>query len=308
MSPLTRLIGFLCIANAVVVAGWWVATDQPHRKAALAVSLLAVGVGAFLVLRDRATELVVGGVGTIRAAAEQVAHDAKVVGDVRARVEAQSATIHLVAGDAESASKLADRVSQKTEAAEKKIDDLTVTLLRATTQLEELRQATDFATTVLAAQNDDRRAFDRLETWAKDPTFRLRREAAASWAAVMDEHARPVFVSGFTVPWREGVVPSRLGLAELRQEYAGMAAPAKPALIEYVWNRQDIPKQARMAFLADVLRDDPSLDAVEYAGRLLAGALKLKLKPLAVQPLLQAWQERKGPPASPPPAEPAGEP
>lgn len=85
----------------------------------------------------------------------------------------------------------------------------------------------------------------------------------------------------------------KFSLADLRREYASAPVFLRPALVEYVWNRQDFPKRDRMAFLAEIVARDTSLNAVEYAGRLLSDALEAKLKPLAVKPLLEIWEQKK---------------
>lgn len=57
---------------------------------------------------------------------------------------------------------------------------------------------------------------------------------------------------------------------------------------------RNAPKKDRLTLLAEIVARDTSLNAVEYAGRLLSDALEAKLKPLAVKPLLQAWEQKKG--------------
>jgi hypothetical protein len=288
-----KLLGFLLIANAVTVTGWWVSRDYPHKSWVFAVCLVAVFAGVFLLVQERATEITIKGVGTIKAAAEQASVDAQVVAEVRKRIEAQSATVDLVAQQVANARRLGEELADKGRAAEKKLGELDQALAVAHSKVGELEAITEFTRTVLAAQNDDRRAFDRLEVWANDAAFRRRSEAAAAWATILDQHAKPFFLSGFTVPWKEGVDPATFGLAELRHEYTNVPVFLRPALIEYVWKREDIPKRDRMAWLADVVARDTSLNAVEYAGRLLSDALDAKLKPLAVKPLLQVWEQKK---------------
>lgn len=151
-----------------------------------------------------------------------------------------------------------------------------------------------FSVTLLAVFGGMSKAFDLLEKWAGDPAFKFRSEAGAAWTAVLDEHAKSFYMSGFTVPWKQGIDPAKLTLADLRSQFSGAPTYLKPALIEYVWKREDIAKGQRMAFLADVVAKDGSLNAVEYAGRFLSEALDAKLKPLAVRALLQAWDQKKG--------------
>jgi len=288
-----KLLGFLLIVNAIILTGWWVTRNYPYKNWVFAVCLVAVFSGIFLLVQDRATEITIKGVGTIRAAVEQASVDAQAIADVRRRIEAQSATVDLVAQQATNARRLGEELAEKTRAAEKRLGEVDQAVALARTKLGELQEITDFTRAVLAAQSDDRRAFDRLEAWANDPKFGLQSEAGAAWAMVLDQHAKAFFMSGFTVPWKQGVDPSKFGVADLRREYANAPVFIRPALIEYVWNRQDIPKRERLSFLADILAGDTSLNAVEYAGRLLSGALDAKLKPLAVKPLLQVWEQKK---------------
>jgi len=291
---MTKLVGLLFIANSIIVAGWWVTRDYPNKGWVFTVSLLAVFAGMFLFLQDRATEVTIEGVGTIKAAVEKASEDAQAISALRQRIEAQSATVDLVAQQATTAKGMAEQLAQKSEAAEKKLVEVDSALTTARSKVDELQQVTEFTRTVLAAQNDDRKAFDLLEKWANDPAFRFRSEAGAAWTAVLDEHAKSFYMSGFTVPWKQGIDPAKLTLADLRSQFSEAPTYLKPALIEYVWERKDIAQGQRMAFLADVVAKDGSLNAVEYAGRFLSDALDAKLKPLAVRALLQAWDQKKG--------------
>jgi hypothetical protein len=73
------------------------------------------------------------------------------------------------------------------------------------------------------------------------------------------------------------------------------AAPAfqKPGLLEYIWGRKDIPEIDRLDFLMQVIKTDPSLTSVEYAGRSFTNGTKAKIKPVAVEALSQWWDEHR---------------
>jgi hypothetical protein len=173
-------------------------------------------------------------------------------------------------------------------------------LQAARTRVEELEQTSEFMRRAIAAQNDDRGAFDQLEVWGNDPEYPLRAEAAAAWREILDQHASPIYSTGFTIPWADGVDPAKLTLAALASAYAEAPTALRPALIEYVWGREDTPLSEKKAFLVHVLESDTSLGAVEYAGRLLASALGSRLKPLAVRQLLEAYvQQESGKPSDP---------
>jgi hypothetical protein len=212
---------------------------------------------------------------------------------VEVRVRTVTEKLDSLSNDQEFLAKLTDELSAKTNTAETKLRDINATLASARSQLQEINRISEFTRTVIAAQNDSRRAFDQLETWANDAAFPMREEALAAYSTVLDEHAQPMYLSGFSVPWKEGVDPAKMNLIDLRQNYQSAPDWLKPALIEYTWKRDDILKKERMAFLADILAHDRSLNAVEYAGRFLSEALDAKLKPLAVKPLLQVWEEKK---------------
>ena len=72
-----------------------------------------------------------------------------------------------------------------------------------------------------------------------------------------------------------------------------MEVPLKPALIEYINNRSDIPKLEKLDFFIEVMKTDASLKAVEYAGRYFTMGTNLKIKPLAIDYLPNWWAEHR---------------
>ena len=293
-ANMTTLLGCFVIAASLLVAFWWMKRELPNKGWAMSITLMGIFVGIFFLLQDRATEISIQGVGTIKAAAEKASADVEAIAALRQRIEAQSATVDLVARQATDAKEMADKLGEKTATAEKKLTGIDEALTTARGKVDELEQISRFTRTVLAAQNDDRRAFDQLNVWARDSAFKFRTEASAAWSTILNEHAKSFYMSGFTVPWREGIDPGKLTIAELKAQYSNAPVYLRPALIEYVWKRDDISKVQRMSFLADVVRQDASLQAVEYAGRLLSNALEARLKPLATEELLQVWEKKKG--------------
>jgi len=288
-----KCVGLLIILSALVWAGLRIGGDKSLKGWVLTLCFLAVFAGMFLIVCDRATEISIKGVGTIKAAAERATVDANAIAELRQRVEAQSSMVDLVAKEAARAHELAEAAVSKTDSAERRLEAVNAMLTTAQQKVAELDKIAEFTRTVVAAQNDDRRAFDQLEVWANDASFPMREEAAAAYRTVLDDHSQPFFVSGFSVPWKEGIDPSTLSLEDLRRNYQTAPDWLKPALIEYIWEREDIPKKDRAAFLAEVIRTDRSLKAVEYAGRFLSGVLNVKVKPLAIDALLQVWEQKR---------------
>lgn len=186
--------------------------------------------------------------------------------------------------------KLAPRII----AAENRLATLDKEIGEARGTRDDLRERSRFAMTVIFAQNDDRKSFDQLKAWSEDPEFPFKNEAQQAWAKILDEHATPFTVSGFTVPWAEGIDPAKLSFSDLKNDFSRAPQYVRVALLEYIWKtRDDINKKDKMQFLADVLKSDDSLRVVEYAGRFFTGESKQKIKPLAVSVLLDWWEKNK---------------
>ena len=112
---------------------------------------------------------------------------------------------------------------------------------------------------------------------------------------ILDSHASAISEGGFKIPWKEDVDPAKFSFEQLQANYKNKEALAyvRLGLVEYIWRRQDFPKQQRMQFLIDVLQTDSSLKAVEYAGRYFMDGSKDKLKPLAIEQHVDWWNKNK---------------
>jgi len=97
-----KLLGLLIILNSLALTGYWVTGDHPYKGWAFSICLVAVFAGAFFVLQERVTELTIKGVGKLKAAAKQASADANKISELKSRVEAQSATVDLIAKEAAS--------------------------------------------------------------------------------------------------------------------------------------------------------------------------------------------------------------
>ena len=288
-----KLIGILLVLNSIALTAWWITTQNNHKGIAISLCLIAVFAGLALVLQDRITELTVKGVGTIKAATEQVQSNASTVAELKKRVENQSATVDLVAKEASKAKAISEEVADKNKRAEEKLDTLDKAITKANATLNNLDTATEFTMTVVAAQNDDRMAFDMLKKWSEDKNNRFSAKATQAWSTVFESHNKPYFISGLTVPWNEGFDPSKLSLPELAQQYTNAPAQLKPAFLEYIWKRDDISKVERLDFMIKIMKQDSSLNAVEYAGRFFTSGTDQKIKPLAVEYLVEWWKNHR---------------
>ncbi len=288
-----KLIGILLVLNSIALTAWWITTKSKHKPTVISLCLIAVFAGLVLILQDRITELTVKGVGTIKAVTEQVRTDANTVADLKKRVENQSATVDLIAKEASKAKEISEEVADKNRLAEEKLNTLDDAITKANATLANLDAATEFTMTVVAAQNDDRNAFDTLKEWSKDKENPFSSRAAQTWSTIFESHNEPIYLSNFTAPWKEGFDPSKLSLPELVKQYQGAPAQVKPALLEYIWKRNDIAKVERLDFMIDVMKHDTSLTAVEYAGRHFTAGTGQKIKPMAIEYLVDWWEKHK---------------
>lgn len=288
---LIELIGLALIIATIGFTLYWVTSNRPHKAWVVSVCVIAIFSGCFLFLYRRVFEVTVKGVGTIKAAVEQVSLDAAEVSKLRVRVEAQSSTVDLVASSAEEAKKLSKEMSEKVRVAESRLSVIDATVTEAHKTLAKLDQLVDFSCTLLAAQNDGRRAFDRLLMLSKDTSFPYHEEANRAYVAIYAKHAGTLFLN-WSNPWSpEGVNLSTLELQGLKKIYTTYPIQFKPALIEYIRKRSDIQRKDRLQFLIDVISNDEGLTAVSYAGWNLNNEVGLGWNTMAIDSFTSWWRE-----------------
>lgn len=225
---------------------------------------------------------------TATAAANEIA-------DIKNKVEAQSATVNLVAKSAEEAKKLVGELELKNEVIDERLSELGKTTDKAGEALKEMERVTGFATTLLAAQNDSWRAYDQLVKWSNDKDFPLREMATNALVKIRLSHA--AFSWGYLhIIWPDRVDPSKRPLAYFRKALSENDSILHAHLVHVVWDRSDIPKIERMQFLIDVLETSNSLNAKNHAGKLFveaAGDEDLKWIPFDTDALLAWWKTHK---------------
>lgn len=291
-SIMLQLLGVLLIINSLIGAFWWI-SQKGGGLAIGAIAALAVFAGIFLIINERATEITIKNVGTIKAAAQRASSDAKEIAELRDRVAAQAATIDLVAKDSADAKTIVAEVKEAIDIAEQKVKEIEGATIKASNSLDRLERYTDFNSTVIAAQNDDRKAFDQLKKWADDQTNSFHKQSAQAWEKILNEHASPIVFGTAPLPWNPSVDPSKISFPDLRAMYETLPPYLRPALINFIWSRVDFSKRDRMQFLIDTMQSDSSLAAVETAARIFSGESKQEIKPLAIWVFLDWWNTHK---------------
>ena len=280
------ILGCILIVLSLLFTFWWVCNGKQNAKRASSVCWIAVIAGLLLVVADRITEIPTPW-GSFKSMAKQAAIEAQEISKIRKEVEAQKQSIDSIAEESGKAKQLSQDAVDKMRIVDDKILTLDDQIQEAKKTLSELKQDVEFTATFNAAQSDDRNAYDQLKNWAIDSTYPFRKRAFKAKGEIYEKHADPMYMSNLSIPWKEGVEHSKFTLKELIAQYREMPDHFKPALIEYIWKREDFPRRERMAFLIDVMTQDASLKAVEYAGRYFNIGADLKYKPLTVEKFLE---------------------
>lgn len=289
-----NFIAVFCIISAFVVCIWMLKRYNYQKSIALSLFVSLLLTGYIILLRDRITEVSINCIGSIKTTLAEVKKDADSVSNLMTRVENQSATVDAVASLANNAKTLAESVSNKNVQAQEKLKTLDAAILKANNVLTNLESMTDFTITVIFAQNDDRRAFDKLSLLAYDQSNPLHERALAAWLTIYDNHNNASELSVCPVtPLVAGIDSSELTIHDLSKLYAVIASRFKLGFLVYIWERNDLPLIDRLDFLISVIETDDSLKAVEYAGRYFTKATKTNFKPLATLALIQWWKDNR---------------
>jgi hypothetical protein len=247
-------------------------------------------------LSDRAVEISMAGIGKIKAAAERATIDANAIESLRQRVEAQSATVDLVANSASEARKLAGELSVRIKTTDSKLAEVDKAMQDARHSIAEVESVTNFAAVLIAAESDDWEAFHQIAQWADDIKHPLHDVALKALVKIRISFATPVTRGYVNAQWREGVDPAKMSLSELMAAFVNAQPLVHASVVHVVWNRTDIPKRQRMDFLIQALTQSASLNARDHAARLFidaAGDKALKWNAFDVKPLVAWWEEHK---------------
>lgn len=130
-----NIVGIVLLLISLGLTAWWVTKAKPYKGWAFFMCFVASGFSLILIQPYRDIELTLKSLVKIKAAAQQASADANAISDLRRRIERQSATIDLVAQQANTTLKLGEQLSEKTASTLKKLDDLNKTLTAANNQV-----------------------------------------------------------------------------------------------------------------------------------------------------------------------------
>jgi hypothetical protein len=255
------LFGYLCVVNSMAILFWWLIGDKPNAVYAAGVAAIALFVGLACIFNERVTEITVAKVGSIKTTAMKVKVDAEEIAQMKERIQGQAATVDLVAGKAAEAERLLA-----------------------------------FTSTVVAAQNDDRKAFDQLRAWAEDASNPFGKKADQAWNTMVAASWQPIGTH-YGIQWDSGDKPEEKGLGELKGLFNKEPDRGlKLGYLGHIADRQEIPLRARLEFFVEVMRDTQSVKVLEVAGECFTAIAQLenmKRRPLDTEKILEWWEKNK---------------
>ena len=177
-----------------------------------------------------------------------------------------------MAKKASAAEQLSKEAEEQINQARKGLADVNSTISEARASLEKVEAIVSLTELITDAQNDDRNAFDELRKIANDPNNPLAQKADTAWRSLSISFASALQLE-FQVPWAPNVDPSKIDVWGLELAYNG--APdqiTQIGILQYMWQRTDIPKVEKLDLLLKVARHGRSLKNVAYALRTFAKA------------------------------------
>lgn len=294
MILLFEIVGVLLPFSGCIAA--WDLIRRPRssgKRTAGAISLALVCIfgGGVLLLQDRITSLSVFHLGSIEANARKAETDARAISELRDRVEGQSATVDLVAKNGAEVRRGLDQLVLKTDDAISRVQSLDVSATHLEDRVNALRDEVDFSMTLARGSRDDRASFDKLLSIANSPNSPHQQVA---WGVLKSIVTDP-FLGGLgaKIEWGKlGVDPDVGTLPQLTRLLSEKLGPLElPNTVNGIWDIQRFSKHERLAFLAAVIRESPSIAALHRACMLMNTEAKLNKNILAYKEYLQWWDE-----------------
>ncbi|MCD4776148.1 MAG: hypothetical protein K8S15_08900 [Candidatus Aegiribacteria sp.] len=199
-----------------------------------------------------------------------------------------------MAKSANKAHGLVDEFTKKSKATDEKLSQVDKMTQQAHTALKNIETATEFATVLLAAQNDNWKAFDQLREFSEDKSFPLRKVAANAYVSIQISYGSPIRPGYLNMNLVSCIDPSELSLSQLEQTYLELDPINHAHLVHVVCGRYNLSKKDKMAFLVDVLKTSNSITARYYAADFFLKAAadsQLKWQPFQIDPLLSWWEQ-----------------
>jgi hypothetical protein len=157
------------------------------------------------------------------------------------------------------------------------------TIADAKQALKELNEQSDFITTVIAADHDDRKAFENLTNWGLNPSFKFQLPAQKVVSQIMTYYYK-YNGSWSVVQWDalyDGQNRNVWNMAQIISNWFAIPGNTAKDYVDFVAGQTNITDEERYCFLRNVCMKDSrnSLYAAHQAATTLADKLKANYNP-----------------------------
>jgi hypothetical protein len=245
-----QFVGVMVMLNALALGVFFAVHKELGLKSG-ALCLVMVFVGFGLLLNERATEITMTGVGTIKAVTTKAIGDAKAIEQLRIDLDAQQTGM--------------------TE----KLNQITKTLADATATNRRLEERADFVSLLTSALFGSRKDYERLVAMSRDTSSKFQVEASRVVATVGMLFVYNPLGPKYSIDVKPGVDIAKVSIADFTASYPVVHRYQRPAFIECLGNRTDLPLREKMEFLLKTIQTDDDLRSVMTAGHFFAQAAKI---------------------------------
>lgn len=189
--------------------------------------------------------------------------------------------------------KITLKITPKIEESDNKLKIIDNQLKESLKVSKNIQEVSDFMLTFIRAQNDDSAAFEQLGRWGVDISFPFSDISLKMYETIRLSYVEKLGVAYWIYEWPKDVDPLKFYLTDFKIYLSSLEPKYHAYLVELIWKRDTISKKDKLIFFVDVLNTSNSLNAKNYAGRLLANEIGLKWHPFYIKPLLDKWEEIK---------------
>src|SRR6185369_12707434 len=164
--------------------------------------------------------------------------------------------------------KISKRIQPTIDEVNKNVGQIKDDIVASRNNIDNLKQVSEFLNVVANAQNDDRKSFDKLDSWGSDPKFYRQNDAYQAHKNIIETY-QSIPDYNDRVSWVNNIDPSTLSFDLLKEEFPQVESVEQRAgLLQYIWNRKDFSKKQKMGLMIETMKNDKSLTVVCKASRL----------------------------------------
>jgi len=150
----------------------------------------------------------------------------------------------------------------------------------------------EFKLTEIAIMNDDRRAFDKVTSWANDNSNRFHKQATELREKILNINYE-FYIYTFMSARNEGFKVETSSVTEIKKAYYSVTRENRKNIIYEIGKKINDNKTEKINFLIEIIENDESLSCVAKASNIIINEYKLNFKPLEIDKILEWYKINK---------------